>query len=145
MIKIKNISSAEITIALPDLRLRREIKPGFAMPFKEEEYEYLTFDPGFNALLDGHYIKILDAPADVVVATSNEEAKEAADIKAMLEKRDITAFSKFIPNASTAEKDSILKYAVEVGVVDAPFTALIKKYCGVDIIDAISKNHQAQE
>ena len=139
MIKIKNISSAEVTIALPDLRLRREIKPGFAMPFKEEEYEYLTFDPGFNTLVDGHYIKVLGAQDAPEV-----ESKEAPDIEAMLKNRDITAFAKFIPNATAAEKDSIMKYAVDHGVVDNSFAALIKKYCGVDIIDAVSKYHDAQ-
>ena len=139
MIKIKNISSSEVTIALHDIRLRREIKPGFAMPFKEEEYEYLTFDTGFNTLIDGHYIKIMDASDAPVV-----ESKEATDIKSILEKRDITAFAKFIPHATAAERDSVMKYAVELGIVDKPFAALIKQYCGVDIIDAVSKYHQSQ-
>lgn len=139
MIKIKNISSAEVTIALPDLRLRREIKPGFAMPFKEEEYEYLTFDPGFNTLIDGHYIKVLDAENAPEI-----ESKEATDIETMLKNRDITAFAKFIPNATAAERDSIMKYAVEYGIVDNSFAALIKKYCGVDIVNAVSKYHDSQ-
>lgn len=143
MIKIKNISTSIVTIALPDIRLRREIKPGMTMPFKEEEYEFLPFDPGFNALVSGHYIKVLNAPD--VVEEEEIKPKEAIDIQTILKNRDITAFAKFIPKATAAEKDSVLKYAVELGVVDKPFAALIKQYCGVDIINAISNYHQSQE
>ena len=144
MIKIKNISTSIVTIALPDIRLRREIKPGMTMPFKEEEYEFLPFDPGFNALISGHYIKILNAPKVEAEEEEVENTKEATDIQTILKNRDITAFAKFIPNATAAEKDSVLKYAVDLGVVDKPFAALIKQYCGVDIINAISNYHQSQ-
>lgn len=143
MIKIKNISSAMVTVALPDIRLRRTIRPGFAMPFKEEEYEYLTFDPGFNALVDGHYLKVTGLPENLGI----EEIKstEANDIKEMLRKRDITAFAKMIKDANSAEKDSIVKYAVELGIIDSPFAALIKQYCGIDIIGAVNNYHQSME
>ena len=147
MIKIKNISSAEVTIALPDIRLHREIKPGFSMPFKDEEYEYLTFDPGFNTLIDGHFIKVLGAPTIDGESIAIEQSKtyEANEIKEMLEKRNITEFAKFIKNASTAEKDSVIKYAVDLGVTDKAFAALIKTHCGIDIVEAISNRHSALE
>ena len=63
----------------------------------------------------------------------------------MIEDRDITAFAKFIPTAGIAEKETVVKYAVNNNVTDNAFTALIKKYCGVDVINAIAIKHQAEE
>ena len=150
MLKIKNISSAQVHIVLPDIRLRREIRPGASMPFQDEEYEHLVFDPGFNALIDGHYIRVIGAPKifddddeEVEVSTHTEKVYEAREIKDMLEKRDITAFAKFIQNATSAEKDAVIKYAVDLNVTDNSFAVLIKKYCGIDVIEAIGNYHQA--
>lgn len=143
MIKIKNISSARVVIALPDIRLHRDIRPGMAMPFKDEEYEYLTFDPGFNALLDGHYIRVLNDTIEKADGHVEEKVYEATEIKEMLEKRDITAFAKFIKNATAAEREAVIKYAVELKITDNGFAALIKNYCHIDLIEAISQYHQS--
>ena len=145
MVKIKNISSALVTIALRDIKLHREIRAGMTMPFKDEEYEYLTFDPGFNALIEGHYIKVIGAPTIDGEATVEEQKNvfEASEIKDMLEKRDVTKFAKFIKTASQAERDTVLKYAVELGITDSGFAALIKSNMGIDIVEAISNYRQA--
>ena len=106
-------------------------------------WPYLTFDPGFNALIEGHYIKVLDAPTVEGEAIANtEKVYEADEIKSILEKRDITAFAKLITNATPAEREAIKKYAVELRVTDAAFATLIKKYCGVDIVESISNYNQ---
>lgn len=145
MVKIKNISSAKVVIALPDIRLHRDIRPGMSMPFKDEEYEYLTFDPGFNTLLDGHYIRVINDTIEKADEEVKQNVYEADEIKSMLEKRDITTFAKFIKNATAAEKEAVIKYAVELRVTDTGFAALIKNYCNIDIIEAISKYHQSLE
>ena len=36
-------------------------------------------------------------------------------------------------------------YVVDNDITDNAFTALIKKYCGVDVISAINMKHQAEE
>ena len=66
-------------------------------------------------------------------------------IKEMYDNHDITAFAKFIPNASPADRDTAIELARQLKITDNGFTALIKKYCGVDIINAISIEHQANE
>jgi len=71
--------------------------------------------------------------------------KERSEIEEMMAKRDIVAFAKYIPNASPAAKDVIVSYAVNNNVVDNAFTALIKKYCDVDVISAISIKRQSEE
>ena len=63
----------------------------------------------------------------------------------MIENRDITSFAKYIPVATSAAKDTIVQYVVENNITDNAFTALIKKYCDVDVIQAISVKHQAEE
>jgi len=58
MIKIKNVSTSLVSLYAPSIKLNRELNPGRAIPVSEEEYEELTFDPGFLALLNGHYIVV---------------------------------------------------------------------------------------
>ena len=63
----------------------------------------------------------------------------------MFDTANITEFAKFIPNAAEAEKETAVKLAIEKGITNSGFTALIKKYCGVDVISAINMKHQAEE
>ena len=63
----------------------------------------------------------------------------------MLLENDVTKFAKFIPNATEAEKESAVTLAVEHKITNAGIVALIKKYCDVDIINAISIKHDAEE
>ena len=63
----------------------------------------------------------------------------------MLEKQDITAFAKFIPNAAPAEKDTVVQLAVDMGITNGGFVTLIKKYCDVDVISAINTKHLVEE
>jgi hypothetical protein len=58
---------------------------------------------------------------------------------------DVTAFAKFIPKATDAEKVSAVTLAVEHKVTNAGIVALIKKYCDVDVINAIAMKHDAEE
>ena len=63
----------------------------------------------------------------------------------MILKNDVTAFAKFIPNATAAEKESVINLAIQHKVTNNAFVALIKKYCDVDIINAINVAHEAEE
>ena len=69
----------------------------------------------------------------------------AQDIGAMLDKLDVTAFAKFIPNAAPAEKETAIKLAIDKGITNPAITALIKKYCDIDVINEINMKHQAEE
>ena len=143
-ITITNVSTSPILITVPDIKFRRELVPGRSIPVTQEVYEELMFDTGVNNLIRGHFLKIegLEEEEESVI---EENIVDAATIEKMLEKEDITAFAKFIPNAAPAEKEAVIKYAVEKGVTNNAFTALIKKYCGVDVISAINTKHLAEE
>ena len=143
-IKIKNISTNLVSIYLPTIHFNRELMPGREIPVSDEEYEELTFDTGFMSLVNGHYLKILGLEEDKQVEVV-ENVFEASDIKKMLVENDVTKFAKFIPGATEAEKESAVTLAVEYKITNAGIVALIKKYCGVDVIQAIAAKHDAEE
>ena len=143
-IRIKNVSTSLVSLYVPSIKLNRELTPGRSIPVTEEEYDELTFDPGFTALVDGHYIIVEGITEDQQVANVGP-VFEASKIQKMLLENNITEFAKFIPKATEAEKESAVTLAVEHKITNQGFVTLIKKYCGVDIIDAIAKKHDAEE
>ena len=144
MIKIKNVSTSLVSLYVPTIRLIRELIPGRAIPVSQEEYEELTFDAGFMALVNGHYL-VIEGVDEGQQVSEVGEVFPATEIAKMLKNNDINAFSKFIIKATDSEKESAVTIAVEQKITNAGIVALIKKYCNVDVIDAIAKNHEAEE
>ena len=143
-ITIKNVSTSLVSLYVPAIKLNRELTPGRTIPLTKEEYEELTFDPGFMALVNGHYIKVDGvAEEEQVAVVSNVYDKDT--IEKMLIKNDVTGFAKFIPNATEAERESAVTLAVEHKITSPGIVALINKYCGVDVINAINMKHDAEE
>ena len=143
-IKIKNVSTSLVSLYVPSIKLNRELTPGRVIPITEEEYEELTFDPGFLALLNGHYLVVEGLDKSQQVAEVGP-VFDASKINDMLVKNDVTAFAKFIPTATEAEKESAVTLAVEHKITNSGIVALIKRYCDVDIINAINMKHDAEE
>ncbi len=145
MITVKNISSALVVLTVPELRFRRELRPGREVPLSQEEYDTMMFDPGINNMVQDHFIIFNGIESDKSMNLETEPVLDVAAIKKMLEKQDITSFAKFIPTAAPAEKDTVIRLAVDMGITNSGFVALIKKYCDVDIISAINTKHQVEE
>jgi len=143
-IKIKNVSTSMVSLYVPQINLNRDLQPGRVIAVSPEDYDELTFDAGFNALVKGHYLKILGVEENQQVEVVSNVV-EASDIENMLIKGDVTAFAKFIPKATEAEKESAVTLAVEHKITNPGITALIKKYCGIDVINAIAVKHEAEE
>lgn len=143
-ITIKNISTSLVSLYFPAIRFNRELMPGREIPVSDEEYEEMTFDTGFMSLVNGHYIKVngLEEEQQVEVVGN---VFEASEIEKMLVSGDVTKFAKFIPNATEAEKESAVTLAVEHKITNAGIVALIKKYCDIDVIQAIAAKHDAEE
>jgi hypothetical protein len=118
--------------------------PGREIPVSQEEYEELTFDTGFMSLVSGHYVKITGVEEEQAVEVV-DDVFEASEIEKMLVNNDVTAFAKFIPHATDAEKESAVTLAVEHKVTNSGIVALIKRYCDVDVINAIAAKHDAEE
>ena len=143
-IKIKNISTSLVSLYVPNIHFNRELMPGREIPVSQEEYEELTFDTGFMSLVSGHYVKITGVEEEQAVEVV-DDVFEASEIEKMLVNNDVTAFAKFIPHATDAEKESAVTLAVEHKVTNAGIVALIKKYCDIDVINAIAAKHDAEE
>jgi len=143
-ITLKNVSSATVVVSLPDIRFNRTLKPGRIVNVSREEYDDMMFDTGVQNLLHAGYIRFngLEEEEESLVV---DDVLDVSAIQKMIDERNITEFAKFIPTASVAEKETVVKYAVDNNVTDNGFTALIKKYCGVDVISAITIKHQAEE
>ena len=58
MITIKNVSTATVVVSSPEIGFRRDMVPGRTIRLEKKEYEDLSFDPGFQALIAGGFIKL---------------------------------------------------------------------------------------
>lgn len=147
-ITVKNVSSSNVAIVAHDAKYRRELVPGREVAISQEIYEELMFEPGVLNLIKAGFIRFSGeaaAEAIEVAESTNTQVAEKKDIEEILKARDITKFTRLISKASVATRESIVKLAVDFGVTEKPFVALIKKYCDVDVIEAIAKKHQAED
>ena len=142
-ITIKNICNATVALFVPDAKLSRELPSGRTINVDRETYEALTFDQGFNNLVNLHYLQVIGLEEDEVKVEGDVVSKEQID--RMLDTLDITAFAKFIPNAAPAEKETVVELAVEKKITHSGFVSLIKKYCGRDVMDLINTKHQEED
>lgn len=143
-VTVTNISSATIVINSPELRIRRELIPGRTIAFSHEDFEQLMFDPGFESLIKDHYLAVNGLEEENAPVVDYEKAFSSSEIERMLDNLDITSFARFIPTAREAERDTVVKLAIEKGITNTAFVTLIKKYCDVDIISAINMKHQVE-
>ena len=143
-IQVKNISTCIVALQAPGVKFNRELTPGRTIPLTQEEYDELSYDVGFSALINGHYIKLIGVDEEKQVEVV-ENVVEATEIEKMLVSGDVTKFAKFIPKATAAEKESAVTLAVEHKITNTGIVALIKKYCDVDVIEAINVKHQSEE
>lgn len=145
-ITLKNISSATVIIGSANSSIRsRSLAPNRVITLTPEEYEDLMYEPGIQTMIRGGYISISGVEEDRAVIATPMNVKEKDEIVKMLENKDIVAFSRYIKIAPSAARDSIVQYVVEHNITDNAITALIKKYCDVDVIQAIAIKHQAEE
>ncbi len=143
-ITLKNISSATVALSYPEIHFNRSLLPGRVIPLSREQYDEIAFDPGVQNLVSTGYIRI-EGVEEGTEAIEGSTALDRSAIQKMIDDRDITAFAKFIPTATLAEKETVVQYVVANNIIDNAFSALIKKYCDVDVVNAISIKHQAEE
>ena len=56
----------------------------------------------------------------------------------MLDNKNYADFAKFLTAAAPAEKETVIKLAIDKGITDNGFVSLIEKYCNIDVIAAIN-------
>ena len=143
-VMIKNVSSATVSLFVPEMKFNRELIPGRSIPVERDVYDELTFDPGFNTLIRNHYISISGLENDEAVEIT-ENVYDVEAITKLLDNIDVTTFAKFIATAKPAEQETVVHLAVEKGITHPAIVELIKKYCNQDIIALIGMKHAAEE
>lgn len=148
VITVKNMSSGMLTLVAPNFHFRRSLNPGQEAPVPRDVFDELSFDPGFQTLARSGYFKIKgleEMDSGIVETPAEDTMADVVSIKKMLTEHDLTKFKKFIAKASPVAKETIVQQAVALNITDPSFTALIKKHCGVDVINAITTERQANE
>ena len=143
-ITIKNICNATVALFVPNAKVSCDLPAGRAFNVNRETYEALTFDQGFNNLVNLHYLQVIGLEEGERIS-ENEKITTKEQINTMLDTLDITTFAKFIPNAAPAEKETVVDLAVEKKITHSGFVSLIKKYCGRDVMELIHTKHQEEE
>ena len=143
MIKVKNVGSSTVIILCTDLRFRRKLMPGREVALTKEVYDELSFDTGFQTLVQVGSLRISGAETeDSEVIVSDKTVLSREEIKEIFEKKDYSKFAKEIKDASPATKESVAAVAVEMRVVDNGFVSLINKYCNMDLLSAIANQSE---
>ena len=142
-VSIRNISSAKVSLYMPEIHIQRELLPGQTFNIDKEVYDDLILDQGVEALFAGHYLSVSGLEPDEM-PVGGENAMPASEIAKMFDNLDISAFAKFIPTAAPAEREAVVDLAVEKKITHPGFTQLIKKYCGRDVIELINMRHQEE-
>lgn len=139
MIKVKNISSSNVTLICTPLRFRRTLTPSREITLTREVYDELSFDPGFQTMVEIGILKVSGAEEEnAAVIESSMTTLSREEIKKMFDDKDYTGFAKAIQDASPATKESIMAIAVEMRIADKGFASLIDKYCNTNVLDAIA-------
>lgn len=143
MIKVKNVGSSTVIILCTDLRFRRKLMPGREVALTKEVYDELSFDTGFQTLVQVGSLRVSGAETeDSEVIVSDKTVLSREEIKEIFEKKDYSKFAKEIKDASPATKESVAAVAVEMRVVDNGFVSLINKYCNIDLLSAIANQSE---
>ena len=139
MIKVKNISSSNVTLICTPLHFRRPLTPSREIALTREVYDELSFDPGFQTLVEIGILKVSGAEEEnAAVIESSLTSLSRDEIKKIFEEKNYAEFAKTIQDVSPATKESIIALAVEMRIVDKGFVSLINKYCDIDVLSAIA-------
>lgn len=144
-ITIKNISTAVVTILASDYNFRRELAPGRTVNVPQDVFEQLTWESGFHNLISAGYLKVDGVEEQGMIEDTKAPTLDILELEKIIKDRNITRFAQIIPTAAPATKQAIVEFVIKYDVTDRAFTALVQKYCGVDVLKAITIAHQAEE
>lgn len=154
---IKNTSGFSILLSYPNAKARFDLTPNRQVSISEAVFEEMKYDAGTEDLLrygviqfiteDGQK-KTLEELLNPTPNTENvSEIEDKTDGKIVLSKEEvikllqegtIAQFTKTVKNASAATLETIGQMAIELSVADGARTELIKKYCGIDVLQALN-------
>lgn len=137
-VKIKNISSYDVLITLPNVRYRRDLRPGQTSDLADDVFEEFNFDPGCRAYVRNGFIKVITE--DETIKETLEVAPENIDLDVddLLKNKPIAEFAQIMKTASDSLKNKIVDRAMALSITDVAHNSVIKACCGVDILAALA-------
>lgn len=139
-VKIQNLSTYKIGINLPNVRFRRDINPKQTTVLPEDVFEDFNYDPGCIAFVRDGFLKIITEDEEILEQVTKPEQMTAdvVDVPTLLTISPVSELIKVIKDATPALKDTIITEAVRLNVTDEGRCNVIKKFLGVDVLDAIA-------
>lgn len=137
-VTIKNLSSYKVGINLANVRFRRDLTPGQSCPLSPEVFEEFNYDPGCRAMVRAGAIKVITNDEEIKEQLVETPAVVDVDIKKLLTEETVSELNRILTDASANLKSRIVEEAINLSIADAARTALIKKHCGVDIVNSLS-------
>lgn len=143
-VSITNISTANIVLSCNNINFRRDLAPRRTLTVDKEVFDELAFESGIQTMISYGFLKVTgdEEAVDAVRSEREDSILSYDEAKKVLEDKDYTKFTKIIKTAPQATKDNFVKAAIDLNVIDNGFTALIQKYCGVDVFKAIDMKRQ---
>ena len=141
MNKIKNVSNSAITVNLPNVRFRTELRPKQERQLPEDVFVEFVYDHGCENMVKWGFIDIIyDEVNDAGVEHIDVETKTGAevDVKELLTNKTVKELAEVLKNASPALQDEIVAVAVELSVADPGRCNIIKKYTNVDVLNVMA-------
>ena len=141
MNKIKNVSNSSITVNLPNVRFRTELRPKQERQLPEDVFVEFIYDHGCENMVKWGFISVIyDETNDAGVEHIEVETKTGAEInvKELLTDKTVKELADALKNASPALQDEIVATAVELSVADPGRCNIIKKYTNVDILNVMA-------
>lgn len=139
MNKIKNTSNSAITIALPNVRFRTELRPKQERPMPDDVMTEFNYDPGCVNMVKWGFIKVM-YDENTQLDRIETEAKTSADVDVaeLLTKKTPKELAEVLKEASPALKDEIVASAVSLAIADPGRCNIIEKYTGVDVLNVMA-------
>ena len=140
MNKIKNVSNSAITINLPNVRYRTELRPKQERPLPDDVFMEFNYDPGCINMVKWGFLSVAYDKAEEIFDPIIVEAKTGADVdvKELLTKKTVKELADTLKTASPALKDEIVAVAVELSIADPGRCNIIEKYTNVDVLNVMA-------
>jgi hypothetical protein len=140
-ISVKNRSAGSVVYRVPDLKVRRDFRPGEIKTVDIDELRQLSYTQG-GAILLAHYLQILDKPSrdEVTGPVEPEYNYSDEDVKKLILTGSLDSFLDALDFAPVGVIDMIKDYAVSLPMSDLNKMQALKDKTGFDVQMAIANN-----
>lgn len=153
-VTVKNMSSATVSINIPNLNFTRELKGENAktnIPF-DTLYEGLS-DPGIMVLFDEGFLYIEDKQDRIDLGLEFEDESEPQGAKVMdsksileiLERNEPMEIRTTLENLALEQRKKFAQVAIQNKIYNPGLAKFIMDYTGIDLLEAIQQFKELED